>query len=60
MFLGMMAVHWDQNNIYEITMNGYQSRKINKIRNVTFDVQLWETSLSIKAEEVGMLTKLST
>ena len=24
----------DQNNSYEITINGYQARKINKIRNV--------------------------
>ena len=30
----MQAVHCDQNDGYEITMNGYQARKINEMRNV--------------------------
>ena len=46
----------DQNNSYQITMNGYQARKIKEIRNVIFGLQLWETFLSGKAE-VGMFTK---
>ena len=49
----------DQNNSYQITMNGYQARKITEIRNVIFGLQLWETFLRVKAE-VGMFTKLST
>ena len=40
-------------------MNGYQVRKINKIRKVNFFLQLWETFLNLNAE-VGMFTKLST
>ena len=27
----MLAAHSDQNNSYEITMNGYQARNINEI-----------------------------
>ena len=38
------------NNSYEITMNDYQARKIDEIRNVIFGLQLWETPLSVKAE----------
>ena len=34
MFVRMLTVHCDQNNSYEITINGFQVRKINKIRNV--------------------------
>ena len=48
-----------KNNSYEITINGYQARKINKIRYVIFRFQLLEAFLSVKAE-VGMFTKLST
>ena len=29
-FVSMLAVHCNQNNSYEITMNGYQARKINE------------------------------
>ena len=46
-------------NGYEITINGYQARKINEIRGEIFSLQLWETFLTVKAE-VGMFTKLST
>ena len=53
-FVRILAVHSDQNNSYEITMNGHQGRKINEIRDVVFYFQLWETFLSIMAE-VGML-----
>ena len=34
MFVRMLTVHCDQNNGYEITINGLQVRKINEIRNV--------------------------
>ena len=59
MFVRMLAVHSDQNDSYELTMSGYQARKINEIRNVIFGLQLWEAFLSVKAE-VGMFIKLST
>ena len=32
----MLAVHCDQNNSYEITINGFQVRKINEIIDVIF------------------------
>ena len=48
-----------QNNSYEMTMNGYQARKINEIRYVIFSLKLWEIFLSDKAQ-VGMFTMLST
>ena len=34
MFVRMLTVHCDQNNSYEITINGFQVRNINEIRNV--------------------------
>ena len=39
MFVRLLAVLCDQNNSYEITINGYQARKINEIRNVIFGLQ---------------------
>ena len=36
MFVNMLTVHCDQNNSYEITINGFKVRKINEIRNVIF------------------------
>ena len=59
MFVRKLTVHCDQNNNYEITMNGYQARKINKIRNVILSFQLLETLLSIIVE-VEMFTNLGT
>ena len=35
-FVRMLTVHCDQNDSYEITVNGFQVRKINEIRNVIF------------------------
>ena len=32
MFVRMLTVYCDQNNSYEITINGFQVRKINEIR----------------------------
>ena len=52
MFVRMVAIYYDQNNSYEITLNGYQARKINKIRNLFFlSLEPWKTFLSVK----GML-----
>ena len=32
MFVRMLTIHCDQNNSYEITINGFQVRKINETR----------------------------
>ena len=34
--LRILAVHCDQNNSYEITMNDYQARKINETFSFSF------------------------
>ena len=34
MFVRMLTVHCDQNDSYEITINGFQVSKINEIINV--------------------------
>ena len=39
MFVRMLTVHCDQNNSYEITINGFQVRKINEITNVIFGLR---------------------
>ena len=36
MFVRMLTVHCDQNDSYEIAINGFQVRKTNEIRNVIF------------------------
>ena len=59
MFVRILNVLCDQNNSYEITISGFQVRKINEIRNVIFGPRYGETFLSVKAE-VGMFTKWST
>ena len=59
MFVRILAVYCDQNNSNEITMNGYQARKINEIRNAIFSLQLGETFLSVNAE-AEMFSKYST
>ena len=48
MFVRMLAVHWDQNDSYEITINGYQVRKINEIRNVIFGLCYGKPSSSLR------------
>ena len=55
----ILKVHNDQNDSYEVNMNGYQARRIKEIRQISFGLQLWETFLRVKAE-VGMFPKLST
>ena len=39
MFVRMLTVHCDQNDSYKITINGFQVRKINEIRNVIFGLR---------------------
>ena len=34
MFVRMLTVNCDQNNSYEITINGFQVRKINEINEI--------------------------
>ena len=46
-FVKMLIVHGDQNNSYEITINGYQIRKINEIRNVIFGLHYGKPSSAL-------------
>ena len=39
MFVRMLTVHSDQSNSYKITINGFQVKKINEIRNVIFGLR---------------------
>ena len=39
MFVRMLTVHCDQSDSCEIAINGYQVRKINKTRNITFGLR---------------------
>ena len=55
----MLPVHWDQSDIYEITINGFASQKNKQNKKRNYRSPLWETFLSLEAE-VGMFTKLST
>ena len=48
MFVRMLTVHCDQNNSYEITINGFQVRKVNEIRNVIFDLGYGKPSLALR------------
>ena len=42
MFVRMLSVRCNQNGSYEITMNGFQARKIKEIKNMIFGFHLWE------------------
>ena len=44
----MLTVHCDQNNSYEITINCFQVRKINEIRNVIFGLRYGKTSSALR------------
>ena len=48
MFVRMLTVNCDQNNSYEITINGFQVRKINKIRNVIFGLRHGKPSSALR------------
>ena len=48
MLVRMLAVHCDQNNYYEITMKGYQVRKINEIKNVIFGLRYGKPSSALR------------
>ena len=49
-FVRILALNCGQNNSYKITVNDYQARKIDKIRNFNCSLKLWETLLRVKAE----------
>ena len=48
MFVRKLTVHCDQNNSYEITINGFKVRKINEIRNVIFGLCYGKPSSALK------------
>ena len=48
MFVRVLTVHCDQNNSYEITINGFQVRKINEIRNVIFGFRYGKPSSALR------------
>ena len=48
MLVRMMTVHCDQNNSYEITINGFHFRKINEIRNVIFGLLYGKPSSALR------------
>ena len=39
MFLRMLTDHCDQNDRYEITINGFQVRNINEMRDIIFGLR---------------------
>ena len=47
MFVRILTVYCDRNNSYEITINGFQVRKINKIRNVIFCLRYGKPSSAL-------------
>ena len=50
MFVRILTVHCDQNNGYEITINGFQVRKINEIRNVIFGLPYGKPSSALRTK----------
>ena len=49
MFVRVLTVHCDQNNSYEITINGYQVRKVNEIRKVIFGLCCGKPSSALRS-----------
>ena len=56
MFVRMLSVHCDQINGYVITMNGYQVKKLNEIRDVIFGFSFGKPSSVLRPN----FTKLKT
>ena len=48
MFVRMLTVHCDQNNSYRITINGFQVRKINELRNIIFSLRYGKPSSALR------------
>ena len=57
MFVRKLTVHRDQNNSYEITINGFISQKHKRNKKRNFQSPLWAIFLSVKAE-VGIFINL--
>ena len=47
MFVRMLTVHCDQNNSYEININGFQVRRINETINVFFGLRYGNSSSAL-------------
>ena len=47
-FVRMLTVYFDQNNSKEITIDGYQVRKINEIGNVIFGLRYGKPSSALR------------
>ena len=60
MFVRMLTVHCDQNNSYEITINGFKVRKINEIRNVIFGLRYGKPSTASGYHQVLNLVNIPT
>ena len=50
MFLRMLTVHCDQNDSYETTINSFQVRKINEIRNIIFGLRYGKPSSALRSK----------
>ena len=48
MFVRMLTVYCDQNSSYEITISGFQVRKIKEIRNVIFSLHYGKPSSELR------------
>ena len=48
MFVKTLNAHCDQNNSSEITINGFQVRNINEIRNVIFGLRFGKPSSALR------------
>ena len=48
MFVRMLTVHFDQNDSYGITINGFQVTKINEIRNVNCGLRYGKPSSALR------------
>ena len=44
----ILPSEYDQNNSYEITINGFQVRKINEIRNLIFGLRYGKPSSALR------------
>ena len=50
MLVRMMTVHCDQNNSYQITINGFQVRNINEIRNIILGLGYGKPSSALRSK----------
>ena len=48
MFVRILIVHCDENNCYKITINGFQVKNINEIRNIIFGLRYGKPSSALR------------